>query len=53
MRVNGSHPMQLRFRGLTLLGFKFCKDESALFMSHDEVEKACGPCGDVTTRPGH
>jgi hypothetical protein len=32
--------MQLRFRGLALLGFKFGKDESALFMSHDNVKEA-------------
>ena len=53
MRVNGSHPMQLRFSGLAFLGLEFGKDESALFMGHNNVEEACRACGDVTACPGH
>jgi hypothetical protein len=45
--------MQLRFRGLAFLGLEFGKDESALFMGHDNIEEACRACGDVTTCPGH
>ena len=45
--------MQLRFRGLALLGLEFGKDESALFMSHDNVEEARRASRDVTTRQGH
>jgi hypothetical protein len=45
--------MQLRFRGLAFLGFEFGKDESALFMSHDDIEEARGASRDVTTCPGH
>jgi hypothetical protein len=45
--------MQLRFRGLALLGFEFGKDEAALFMGHDNVKEARRACCDVTTCPGH
>jgi len=45
--------MQLRFRGLALLGLEFGKDEAALFMGHNNVKEACGACCDVTTCPSH